>query len=95
MSITSDERDWYLSNYATGGWHADRMAGYKKWSAHLSKLLKDGCLERDDKYEAVYRITEKGVQRLAGSRYKHFLSRRQSEERSDTASPQAQQQPDT
>jgi hypothetical protein len=75
MSKTSDERDWYLAEgYGQGGWHRRFMDSFKKWRAHHAKLLKDGYLEKDEKYD-MFRITEKGILRVRASRYKNFLSR--------------------
>ena len=73
MSKVADERFWYLAQgYGPGGWRGEFMQGFKKWDIHRAQLLKNGFLEKHEEYE-LYRITDKGIQRVAETKYRHFL----------------------
>lgn len=73
MSKASDERDWHLANFATGGWLAHRFNGFKKWEAHLRRHLKNGHLEQDS--SVLFRITDDGINHVLNSKYAHFVPR--------------------
>ncbi len=60
MTKSLKERLWHLREYyGRGGWHPQRLDGFKKYRDIHARLLKDGLLEKDPEQD-LYRCTVAG-----------------------------------